>query len=94
MNISTVFNLDGLFQAGHESPEFSLDVILSDGSRAIEDWIERHLILKVAFLEIRRLLLELLKRVDTTFFETEIAIANKTSWTMPIVVGLVCNLRI
>jgi hypothetical protein len=50
--------------------------------------------LKVALLEIRRLLLELLKRVDTTFFETEIAITNKTSWTMPIVVGLVCNLRI
>jgi hypothetical protein len=94
MDIGTIFNLDCLFQAGHESPEFSLDIILGDGSRTIEDRVERHLVLKIPFLEVRCLLLELFEGVDSTFLEAEIAVANETSRTMPIVVGLVCDLRI
>ncbi len=94
MNIGTVFNFNSLFQTGHESPELSFDIILRHGSRAIEDGVKRHLVLEVAFLEVRRLLLKLLERIDSALFKAEIAITNEASRTMPIVVGLVCNLRI
>jgi hypothetical protein len=94
MDISTIFDFDGFLQAGHKPPEFSFDVILSYRPRAVEDWIEWHLVLEITLLEVCCLFLELLEGVDSSFFEAKIAVANKASWTVPIIVGLVWDLWI
>jgi hypothetical protein len=94
MDIGPVLNFNGLFQACDQAPEFSLDVIFSNRARAIEDWVEGHFVLEVALFEICSFLLELLKRVDATFLEAELAIANETSRAVPIVIWLVGDLRV
>ena len=94
MDVSTILNFNGLFQAGHKSPEFSLNIVFGNGSRAIEDGIEWHLILKVAFLEIGGLLLELLQGINSTFLESKLAIANETPRAVPVIVWLMGDGRI
>jgi hypothetical protein len=94
MNISAIFDFDCLLQASHKSPELSLNIVFGDWSGAIEDRVKWHLVLEVALLEICRLLLELLERVDTALLKTKLAIADETSRAMPVVVGLLRDLRI
>jgi hypothetical protein len=94
MNIGAILNLNGLFQTCDQAPELSLDVIFRDRARAVEDGIERHLVLKVALLEVGGLLLELLERVDAALFEAKLTVANETPRAMPVIVGLVGDARV
>jgi hypothetical protein len=51
---------------------------------AVEDGVERHLVRKVLLLEVGGLLLKLFQRVQSTFLETELAVANQTPRAVPL----------
>jgi hypothetical protein len=76
VNIGSVFDLDGFFQVGDQPPELLLDIILGDRPMAVENRIDRHLVLEVSLLKVGSLLLELLERVESSVFESELVISN------------------
>lgn len=51
----------------------------------IRNGVEDSLASKMGLLEVVRLLLKLLQRVNAAFFETKFARANETSWAVPII---------
>ena len=85
VNICSVFNFDRLGEVAHGCPKFALHVIFRHRPLRIGDGIERHLVREVRLLEVVRLLLELLERINASFFETEFACADETARTVPIV---------
>jgi len=94
MDVSTILDLDSLLQTSNETPELSLNVVFRDRPRAIKYWIERHLILEVALLEVGSLFLELFERIDATLLESKLAITDETSRAMPIVIWSVDEWRL
>src|SRR5271169_1711297 len=87
--VGTVFHLDGFLQTRHQPPEFSLDIVLGNRPGTVEYGVERKSVLEIVLLEVRRLILELLERVCSTFFKTKLAITNQASRAMPIILWLV-----
>jgi len=86
--VCAVFHLDGLLQIGNQPPELVLDIILGDWPVAIQHRVYWHLVLEIGLLELGRLLLELLERVQPALLEAELAIADKASWAIPLRLGL------
>ena len=84
VDVGSVFYLHGFLDTCDQAPELAFDIVLCDGSRAVEHGIERHPIFEISLLKVRGLFLECLERVETTFFETELAIADKASWAIPL----------
>jgi hypothetical protein len=74
--IGAVFNLDRFFDVGNKPPEFSFDVIFRNRSNTVENRVKRHAVLEVALFEVRSLFLELLKRIETTLFKSELTVAD------------------
>ena len=85
VDICTILNFYGLMQVDHELPEFGLHVIFGLAAMGIENRIEGHLGSKVFLLEVVRLFLELLQRVDTAVFKTKLASAHQALGTVPVV---------
>lgn len=94
VNVGTILDFDGLLNIGNETPKFGLNILFGDGTVAAENRVEWHLLLEVALLEVCRLLLELLERIQTTLFEAVLAVANQASGAVPLGFGLVLEGRI
>jgi hypothetical protein len=61
---------------------------------AFESMVIWHLPLEISLLEVVRLLLELLQGIEAALFKSELAIANKATWTIPLSVRLALEGRI
>lgn len=83
VNVGSVFNFNRLFEISDKSPKLSFDILLGDGSVTVKFVVERHLLLEIALFEIVRLLLKLLEGVQTSFFKSELAVADKASRAVP-----------
>ena len=61
MNVGSVFDLNSLLKVSNQSPKLRLNVFFGNRSMAIELMVKRHLLLKIALLEVVGFLLELLE---------------------------------
>ena len=86
MNVSSVFNFNGFFKVSDKAPELVFHIFFGDWAMTVEGAIERHLIFKVALLEVIGLLLELLQRIQSAFFEPKLAVADQASRAVPLCV--------
>lgn len=85
VNVGAILDFDCLLQVGNQPPKLLFDIIFGDRPVTVEDGVEGHLVFEIALLEVGRLLLELLQRIQPTFLETELAVADKTSGAVPLV---------
>lgn len=88
MDVCTIFDFNCLFQAGNQSPKLLLHIIFGDRPVTIVNRVDRHLVFKVALLEIGGLLLKLLQRIQASFLKAELTVADKTSRAVPLRLGL------
>jgi hypothetical protein len=88
VNVGPILDLDRLLQVGNQPPKLLLDIVFCDRSVAIEDGVERHLVFEITLLEVGRLFLELLQRVQAALLKSELAISNEAAWTVPLVFRL------
>jgi hypothetical protein len=88
MYVSTVFDFHSLLDTSDQSPELSFDIVFSDWPWIVENGVERHTVLEIALLEIGSFLLKLPERIKPPLLESELSIANKASWAIPLGVRL------
>jgi hypothetical protein len=94
MDICPILDLDSLRDALNESPEFTLDVVLTDRFLLSSNGVKGHLVRKMTFFEVLRFLLELPQRIHAAFFESKLSSSDKTSRTVPVIFWNTFDLRL